>query len=197
MKATRKVREREEMIRADALANRERVVEWRLSQRRIESSVQTLSEASARLERLSLEDPLTGIANRRQFELQLASMLEDSRQSTVPTSIAFIDVDRFKQINDTHSHDVGDQVLQAIARVLSESLREQDLPARLAGDEVMVIGNRKGGTTKERVRRNFGMPHPEGYRKALRCMSFWPMRPIQPGVKASRNRSCYRFSLKE
>ena len=42
--------------------------------------------------------------------------------------------------------------------------------ARLGSDEVMVIGNRKGGTTKERVRRNFGMPHPEGYRKALRCM---------------------------
>jgi acetyl-CoA carboxylase carboxyl transferase subunit alpha len=42
--------------------------------------------------------------------------------------------------------------------------------ARLDGEEVMVIGNRKGGTTKERVRRNFGMPHPEGYRKALRCM---------------------------
>jgi len=42
--------------------------------------------------------------------------------------------------------------------------------ARLAGEEVMVIGNRKGGSTKERVRRNFGKPHPEGYRKALRCM---------------------------
>jgi acetyl-CoA carboxylase carboxyl transferase subunit alpha len=42
--------------------------------------------------------------------------------------------------------------------------------ARLAGEEVLVIGNRKGGTTKERVRRNFGMPHPEGYRKALRAM---------------------------
>ena len=42
--------------------------------------------------------------------------------------------------------------------------------ARLGGDEVMVIGNRKGGTTKERVRRNFRMPHPEGYRKALRAM---------------------------
>ena len=42
--------------------------------------------------------------------------------------------------------------------------------ARLDGEEVMVIGNRKGGSTKERVRRNFGMPHPEGYRKALRCM---------------------------
>ena len=42
--------------------------------------------------------------------------------------------------------------------------------ARLGSDEVMVIGNRKGGTTKEKVRRNFGMPNPEGYRKALRCM---------------------------
>ncbi len=42
--------------------------------------------------------------------------------------------------------------------------------ARLEGQEVMVIGNRKGGTTKERVKRNFGMPNPEGYRKALRCM---------------------------
>jgi acetyl-CoA carboxylase carboxyl transferase subunit alpha len=44
--------------------------------------------------------------------------------------------------------------------------------ARLGADEVMIIGNRKGGTTKERVRRNFGMPHPEGYRKALRAMKF-------------------------
>jgi acetyl-CoA carboxylase carboxyl transferase subunit alpha len=44
--------------------------------------------------------------------------------------------------------------------------------ARLDGEDVLVIGNRKGGTTKERVRRNFGMPHPEGYRKALRCMKF-------------------------
>jgi len=42
--------------------------------------------------------------------------------------------------------------------------------ARLGNEEVMVIGNRKGGSTRERVRRNFGMPHPEGYRKALRCM---------------------------
>jgi acetyl-CoA carboxylase carboxyl transferase subunit alpha len=42
--------------------------------------------------------------------------------------------------------------------------------ARLGGDEVLVIGNRKGGSTRDRVRRNFGMPHPEGYRKALRCM---------------------------
>ena len=42
--------------------------------------------------------------------------------------------------------------------------------ARLGDDEVMVIGNRKGGSTKERVKRNFGMPNPEGYRKALRCM---------------------------
>ena len=42
--------------------------------------------------------------------------------------------------------------------------------ARLGDEEVLVIGNRKGGTTKEKVRRNFGMPHPEGYRKALRCM---------------------------
>jgi len=42
--------------------------------------------------------------------------------------------------------------------------------ARLGDDEVLVIGNRKGGSTKDRVRRNFGMPHPEGYRKALRCM---------------------------
>jgi acetyl-CoA carboxylase carboxyl transferase subunit alpha len=42
--------------------------------------------------------------------------------------------------------------------------------ARLGDDEVMVIGNRKGGSTKERVKRNFGMPHPEGYRKALRAM---------------------------
>jgi acetyl-CoA carboxylase carboxyl transferase subunit alpha len=67
--------------------------------------------------------------------------------------------------------------------------------ARLSGQEVLVIGNRKGGTTKERVRRNFGMPNPEGYRKALRCMkiaekfarpviSFIDLPGAYPGVSA-------------
>src|ERR1700739_1627731 len=67
--------------------------------------------------------------------------------------------------------------------------------ARLGADEVLVIGNRKGGSTKERVRRNFGMPNPEGYRKALRCMkiaekfarpviSFIDLRASYPAVVA-------------
>ena len=56
--------------------------------------------------------------------------------------------------------------------------------ARLAGEEVLVIGNRKGGSTKERVKRNFGMPHPEGYRKALRCMRIADLPGAYPGLGA-------------
>ena len=61
--------------------------------------------------------------------------------------------------------------------------------ARLGEEDVLVIGNRKGGSTKDRVRRNFGMPHPEGYRKALRCMKI--------AEKFSRHSATSRSSIRK
>lgn len=99
---------------------------------------------SCRLERLSLEDPLTGLPNRRHFERELASLLRPGQQLAEPLSIALIDVDRFKEINDLHSHVLGDRVLKALAGLIGTQVRQGGLPARLGGDEFVVLFRRAG-----------------------------------------------------
>jgi diguanylate cyclase (GGDEF)-like protein len=132
------LRQREELIRAESLESRSRVVKWQIELREHEQTLQQLEASSQQLERISLEDALTGIANRRHFELRMGERLRSRAHAGRPASIALIDVDDFKQVNDRHSHQVGDQVLCAIARILCSHVRENDLPARLAGDEFVV-----------------------------------------------------------
>lgn len=138
LEVLRLLRRREELIRAESLQSRSRVVKWRLELREHEQALQQLEASSEQLERLSLEDALTGIPNRRHFELRLGERLRSRVLAGRPLSIALIDVNDFKQVNDQHSHRVGDQVLCAIARILRSHVRENDLPARLAGDEFVV-----------------------------------------------------------
>jgi diguanylate cyclase (GGDEF)-like protein len=80
-------------------------------------------------------DALTGVANRRSFE----AILHQIQRSAAPISIAYLDVDDFKLVNDTAGHSVGDQVLQAVASRLTKGLREDDVVARLGGDEFAVM----------------------------------------------------------
>lgn len=135
----RRLRLREQLIRSDALETRARVVEWQVDLRLREQHVNRLEFTSRQFERLSLEDPLTGIANRRSFERYGGELLRASRSHGPPPCVALIDVDRFKQINDNFSHQVGDEVLKQIARTLRSHLREDDLAARLAGDEFVIV----------------------------------------------------------
>lgn len=137
----RRLREREHHIRSESLESRARVVAWELETRRTETVVQQLRSASSELERLSLQDELTGIANRRCFERALGEQLATGAWDAEAAGlwIAYLDVDAFKQINDRHSHATGDRVLMRIARILQESVRENDLPARLGGDEFVVM----------------------------------------------------------
>jgi diguanylate cyclase (GGDEF)-like protein len=93
----------------------------------------------ARLARLAGEDPLTGLPNRRVFESRLAARLDPASRDERPPTLLMIDVDRFKAINDGHSHLVGDRVLKAIANLLKFNVRDDDLAARLAGDEFVVV----------------------------------------------------------
>lgn len=95
--------------------------------------------ASQQFERWSLEDALTGIANRRCLEQRLSQELQRASGDHPTLSVAFIDVDAFKGINDRFGHAVGDRVLKALASILSENVHEYDLPARLAGDEFVVV----------------------------------------------------------
>ena len=84
-------------------------------------------------------DPLTGLLNRRAFQERLEHELIAGRASGRPVTIALIDVDNFKQVNDTLGHQVGDQVLQAIASVLIGECRASDIAARYAGDEFVMV----------------------------------------------------------
>jgi len=135
----RDLRQRERRIRSECIKSRERVVQWQLDMRSSEASLQSLEAVSRHHEQLSLEDPLTGIANRRSFERRVASLLRGHLAERGPRlSIALVDVDQFKQINDRYSHQVGDQVLKTISSLLTSSMREHDLAARLGGDEFVA-----------------------------------------------------------
>lgn|GEM_PF-507292 len=102
------------------------------------SDVTALRRAQHRLIELAITDELTGLPNRRALRdrLELCSA-EANRGRTF--SVAIVDIDHFKQVNDTHGHGIGDQVLSAVARTLRESVRRSDMIARMGGEEFCVI----------------------------------------------------------
>jgi diguanylate cyclase (GGDEF)-like protein len=88
---------------------------------------------------LAATDPLTGLYNRRHFFTLGAYELGHARRLNKPLSILAIDIDHFKQINDAYGHSVGDEVLKAAAHAFQSSLRQDDILARMGGDEFMVF----------------------------------------------------------
>ena len=84
-------------------------------------------------------DTLTGIANRRRFDEQLAQSMQRTRAARAPMALAYLDIDRFKAINDSLGHHAGDEVLKEFAARLVRCVRASDLVARLAGDEFVII----------------------------------------------------------
>lgn len=105
----------------------------------LSSDVTALKQVEKRLHRLARVDELTGLPNRRQLEEKLAQALARSRRERRPMALLFLDVDRFKQINDRYGHGVGDEVLKEFAARLTECVRITDTVARLAGDEFVVV----------------------------------------------------------
>ncbi len=135
----RRLRLREQLLRTDGLETREKVIEWQVDLRLRQQHVDRLEITSRQLEKLSLEDALTGIPNRRNFEMYAAELLRKGLEHGLPPCVALIDVDKFKQINDNFSHQVGDEVLRRIAQILRTHVREDDMAARLAGDEFVIV----------------------------------------------------------
>jgi diguanylate cyclase (GGDEF)-like protein len=86
----------------------------------------------------SVRDPLTGLYNRAYFLDQLPSMIRRSADQGLSSAVLIIDIDHFKQVNDTHGHGAGDEALRTIAKVVLEATRRGDLVARYGGEEFVV-----------------------------------------------------------
>jgi diguanylate cyclase (GGDEF)-like protein/PAS domain S-box-containing protein len=91
------------------------------------------------LEKMAFLDPLTQLANRNYINQELTGRLEEFKRYNIPFGILFADIDHFKKFNDTHGHDVGDQVLKAVAHTFTSNARPFDLYGRWGGEEFIGI----------------------------------------------------------
>ncbi len=102
-------------------------------------AIARLRDAHRELGALAYHDPLTGLANRRLFAMILEQERRRARRYRQPISVAYLDLDDFKPVNDRYGHLAGDQVLVAVAQSLRQALREVDFAARLGGDEFAIL----------------------------------------------------------
>jgi diguanylate cyclase (GGDEF)-like protein len=118
--------------------------------------VAATKQSQLRQNELARTDPLTGIANARVFREAVESALSHSRRSGDPFSVAYIDLDRFKHVNDTYGHSEGDKVLRFVATNMQAVLRKTDTLARLGGDEFAIIftsyGDNEPTSALDRIR---------------------------------------------
>ena len=102
-------------------------------------ALQQVQLSNQRLERLAATDPLTGAGNRRHFIEHIEAEIARARRSGAPLSLLSLDLDHFKDINDSRGHSVGDEVLRVFVRKCLEAIRPYDSVARVGGEEFMVL----------------------------------------------------------
>ena len=106
---------------------------------------------------MALTDTLTGLYNRRYFEVHLGKMLEKGNESQKSIGLLYMDIDHFKNFNDTYGHNIGDEVLKTFSKRLKDNLRSFDLVARLGGEEFVAVlpdtDVKTAHTIAERLRR--------------------------------------------
>jgi diguanylate cyclase (GGDEF)-like protein/PAS domain S-box-containing protein len=117
----------------------------------------------AEAQQLAYTDPLTGLRNHRAMQQALHAALAQAEPLRVPVSVIMLDVDHFRQFNETHGHDVGDRALQIVAQAIQGSVRTQDIAARYGGEEFCVIlpgaEPDEAGGVAERVRAAIAAAH--------------------------------------
>ena len=172
----------------------------------IEERTEKLKEANATLERLSKEDSLTGLANRRWFAEFLARAWQNAIREKSPLSILIIDIDDFKSYNDNYGHDKGDHCLKLVAEAIRREVgRASDLVSRYGGEEfIVVLGNTplEGGLKiAESIRstvEGLGIPHAgatlhDCVTISIGITSTLPTRDTQPEtVLVSADRAMYQ-----
>jgi diguanylate cyclase len=119
------------------VADSNRVLETRMRESRNE--IEALRETLEATRRESLTDPLTGLANRKQFEESLHNLVEESVAERTPASLIVIDVDSFKRFNDLYGHLTGDQVLRLVGAVMRENVAAGVTLARFGGEEFAIL----------------------------------------------------------
>ena len=102
-------------------------------------TAETITAGENRLRYLALHDPLCGLPNRNFFSERLEATIAEVKQGSAASALLYIDLDHFKDVNDTLGHPVGDELIRNVTRRLSGTLRSEDLVARLGGDEFAVI----------------------------------------------------------
>ena len=105
----------------------------------IKLNITNYIEQQEKLEFLALHDSLTSLPNRTNIEIEIEKKMEIAKRNKSKITILFIDLDRFKIINDTLGHEIGDELLIETAKRLKTSLRESDMIARLGGDEFLIV----------------------------------------------------------
>ena len=114
----------------------------------IVGAVEVFSDSTARkkadkrvneLEQLAFRDALTGLPNRRYFTMKVEQGLDEHRRFGRPFGLLMLDIDRFKQVNDAHGHEVGDALLKAVSKTLAQGLRPIDVVGRWGGEEFLVL----------------------------------------------------------
>jgi diguanylate cyclase len=125
------------MIENENMRNRTSDLQGNLekSQRQIERLKSNLAAAEAQ----GLSDPLTGLRNRRSFDITLAAEIASSRTGGKPMSLVMADIDHFKSINDRYGHPAGDDVLKWFSRILSANMKGRDTVTRYGGEEFAII----------------------------------------------------------
>lgn len=106
---------------------------------RVLQRTEELKSANKQLEALAHTDPLTGLANRRQLLTDARTLMALSRRSNSPLSLIVCDIDSFKQVNDTHGHELGDRAICLVADCMRKAVREIDVVARFGGDEFVLL----------------------------------------------------------
>lgn len=99
----------------------------------------TLREDLESVRRESLSDGLTGLGNRRFFDIELRTAVAEAGESGQPLSLIMADIDKFKVLNDTFGHQTGDEVLKLVARMMKETVKGRDTPSRYGGEEFAII----------------------------------------------------------
>ncbi|HST48377.1 diguanylate cyclase domain-containing protein, partial [Jatrophihabitans sp.] len=123
-----------------------------------------LRDDAARLSHAATRDHLTGLPNRALFSETLTMALAKYQRGATTPTVIFLDLDRFKPVNDTYGHAVGDELLRAVAHRLLESVRATDLVARMSGDELVILTETPDGadpgveTLLARLRQAFATP---------------------------------------